>query len=102
LFIHNEIHIYYGDFSGAGRVDALEAYRDDGRFVPRRDLQTLSRALPWLPQKFPSNRAFAAASITEVLGEHMMQARQLRVNWPDSTLLLNRGDHFEVHLLPIE
>ena len=101
-FAHDEIRIYYGDFTGSDRIDGVEAYKDDGRIVPWRDLDTLSRALPWLRQRFPSNHAFANATITEVLGEHIAQAKELRVNWFDSIVLLNRGDHFEVRPLPIE
>ncbi len=101
-FMRDEIRIFYGDFSGSGRIDGIEAYFENGRFVPRRDLQTLSRALPWLAQKFPSNRVFAAANITEVLGEHIRRAKELRVNWVESTLFLNRGDRFEVRSLPIQ
>ncbi|HWN96404.1 MAG TPA: FG-GAP-like repeat-containing protein, partial [Methylomirabilota bacterium] len=101
-FSRDEIRIYYGDFSADGQIHGVEAYADSGRFVPRRDLQVSSRALPWLAQKFPSNRAFAAASIADVLGGHRPTAKELRVNWPDTTVFLNRGDHFDVRPLPIE
>jgi hypothetical protein len=98
----DEVHIFYGDFSGSGRIDGVEAVMDGNRLVPRRDLQTLAQAMPWLAQKFPSNHAFAAATVPEILGDRLSQARELSVNWLDSTLLLNRGDHFEVRPLPVE
>lgn len=101
-FVRDEIRIYYGDFTGAGRIDGVEAYAENGRVVPWRDLETLSRVFPWLRQKYSSNHAFARASITEILGTHMARAKELRVNWLDSTVFLNRGDHFEAKPLPVE
>jgi len=101
-FVRDEIRIFYSDFTGAGRIDGVEAYVENARVVPWRDLETLSRVLPWLRQRYSSNRAFAQASIGEILGEHMARAKELRVNWLDSTVFLNRGDHFEPRSLPIE
>jgi len=102
LFARDGLRIYFGDFTGAGRIDGVEAYVENGRVVPWRDLETLSRALPWLRQRFATHRQFAGASLAEVLGDRMAQARELRVNWTDSTLFLNRGDRFEARPLPIE
>jgi hypothetical protein len=101
-FMQDGIRIYYGDFSGAGWVDGIEAFVEHGRVMPWRDLQTLSRALPWLQQRFTSHHVFARASIAEVLVDRMSQAKELRVNWVDSTVFLNRGDHFEVRSLAVE
>ena len=94
--------IFYGDFSGAGRVDGIEAYVDQGRVVPAPGLETLARALPWLRQRFPTHHAFAAATMAEVLGDHSPLAKELRVSWTDLTVFLNRGDHFETRALPVE
>ncbi len=101
-FVREDVRIFYGDFSGAARMDGIEAYVDQGRVVPARDLETLARALPWLRQKFPTHHAFAAATMMDVLGERSSLAKELRVNWLDSTVFLNRGDHFEAHVLPVE
>ena len=99
-FLPGGFRIYYGDFSGAGFVDGVEAYLDHGREVPWRDLDTLSRALPWLRQKYPSYHAFAQATLADVLDGRA--AKSLNVNWSDSTVFLNRGDHFEIRALPLE
>ena len=101
-FVREGIRIFYGDFTGSGRVDGIEAYVDRGRVVPWRDLETLSRALPWMRQKFPTFHAFATATVADILGAQMATAGELRVSWADSCILLNRGDHFEVRSLPIE
>ena len=100
--IRDEIRIFFGDFSGSGWSDGVEAYVEGGRVVPRSDLDTLARALPWLRQRFPTHHDFARASIADVLGPRISQAKELRVNWPESTVFLNRGDHFEAHILPLE
>ncbi|HTD67542.1 MAG TPA: VCBS repeat-containing protein, partial [Candidatus Limnocylindria bacterium] len=101
-FVRDGIRIYYGDFTGSGRVDGIEAYVSDGRVVPWRDLETLSRSLPWLRQKLPTHHAFAKASIADVLDERTVRATELQVNWLASTAFLNRGNHFEARPLPIE
>ncbi len=40
------LRLYFGDFSGAGGVDGVEAYVENGRELPWRDLDTMARALP--------------------------------------------------------
>jgi hypothetical protein len=39
--------------------------------------------------------------VQEIYGEKIKSAGELRVNWLQTTLFLNRGDHFEVHPLPL-
>ena len=38
----------------------------------------------------------------EILGEHLNEAKILEVNWLETTVFLNRGDHFERGILPAE
>lgn len=101
-FVRDGLRFYYGDLSGAGHLDGIEAYVSNGKVVPWRDLESLSRALPSLRQRFPTHHAFARASIEEVLGERLREAKVLRANWLESTVFLNRGERFEVRTLPIE
>jgi hypothetical protein len=73
-----------------------------GKTVPLRQLGALVNGLPFLRQRFTSNRAYSRASIEEVLGDRLAAARKLEANWLESTVFLNRGDHFEVRVLPVE
>lgn len=96
------VRIYYGDYAGSGRIDGVEAFVEGGRVWPRRDLDTMARALPWLRGKFTSYAAFSKATIEELLGDRLPAAKVLQVNRLDSTVFLNRGGRFEVRPLPIE
>ncbi|MBI5387338.1 MAG: VCBS repeat-containing protein [Verrucomicrobia bacterium] len=101
-WLRDGIRVHYADWTGGGRIDGLEAYVVDGRVVPWRDLDSVSKALPWLREQFKTFRDFGQATIGQVLAGWAGQPRELRVNWLDSTLFLNRGDHLEVRPLPIE
>jgi hypothetical protein len=57
--------------------------------------------MPDLPARFPTQKAFSEATISKVLGDRK-DGHQLRASFLQSTLLLNRGDRFEVRPLPQE
>src|SRR5205823_10857641 len=65
--------IYYGDFVESGRVDTIEAYFDDemGKEAPERELDAMAASLPFLRGMFPTHRAYGAAGISELLGDHL-------------------------------
>ena len=96
--------MYYGDFDDNGVLDILEAETDweTGRIVPRRDLGWLAGGWPLLRTRFPSYRSFSVADLQEVLGDSAAKAREARAVTLATTLLLNRGDHFEAVALPGE
>ncbi|MEW6161542.1 MAG: FG-GAP-like repeat-containing protein, partial [Verrucomicrobiota bacterium] len=97
------LEVFSGDFDGDGNFDILETHYDARlqKRVPHRGLSFLTRALPYLREQFPTFRAFAQASVQNVLGA-AQPAQKLEVNWLESTLFLNRGDRFEARPLPIE
>ena len=96
------IRLFYGDLSENGIVEGVEAYTEPGgdRVLPWRDLEVLQRSMPWLRPQFGSHRAYARASLKDVLRGRAV--RELSVNWLDSTVFLNRGATFEVRSLPVE
>ena len=98
------LRLYWGDLGGAGRVDVVEAHFDATlkKYVPERQLDILAASLPFLRGVFPTHRAFSTAGIEEVLGEHLGEAQRVEAAWLESTLLLNRGERFEVRPLPRE
>jgi hypothetical protein len=96
--------LYYGDLNGLGTPDLIEAHDDpdSGKIVPRRDWKTLRAALPFLTDRFATFKAFASASVQELLGERMKEMQPLTARTFESAVFLNRGDHFERRPLPRE
>ncbi len=95
--------LYFGDWSGAGGVDLLEAEDDpELGIVPRRDFGTVSTGLPFLHGKFSTYTAFAQATVAEVLADKLKQAQELRATTLASTVFLNQGGRFEAAPLPRE
>ncbi len=93
---------YHGDLDDNGTADLLETEWADGRLWPRRNLAALRDALPGLSLKYSSHRAFAAADMPAVLGEHAARARKVEAVTFASTVFLRRGDRFEAVPLPDE
>jgi hypothetical protein len=72
------------------------------KYVPERRLDIVAQGMPFLRGRFATYQAYADSGIDEVLGDHLAQASFLEANWLESTVFLNRGDHFEPRLLPDE
>jgi hypothetical protein len=98
------LRLYYGDFSESGGVDLLEAYYEPAmaKIVPWQHFGRVGPALPFLRSRFNTFRQFGEASISEILSDKAKGAHELQVNWLETTVFLNRGDHFESHPLPME
>ena len=96
------LRLYFGDFNQTGDVDLLEAYQEhaDGPIVPWPHLGRVRAALPFIQTRFQTYRAFGSASIPDILGDRLAAAAELTAVHLDSTLFLNRGDHFEARPLP--
>ncbi|MEK7676900.1 MAG: VCBS repeat-containing protein [Verrucomicrobiota bacterium] len=95
---------YYGDLDGDGTFDLIEAYFEPQKNtrVPWRGLEALGQALPYVREQYPTHAAFAAASLEEILGPRLKSAQVHEINWLETTLFLNRGDHFAPRALPWE
>ena len=98
------LRLYYADFNEEGVLGLIEAYFEPGmgKYVPENRLDLVSRGMPFLRARFPTFQAFADATVDEALGDRQAQARFLEANWLETTLFLNRGDHFEARALPLE
>jgi enediyne biosynthesis protein E4 len=85
--------LYAGDLDGSGRTQLIEAQYDGGRLVPLRGRSKLAYAYPWLPKKFPTYRAFAAASLADIFGEDKLAtATKLTATELASGVFLQRPD----------
>ncbi|HEY5909776.1 MAG TPA: CRTAC1 family protein [Verrucomicrobiae bacterium] len=96
--------LYYGDFNEDGEVHMLEACRDAqlNAVVPTRDMLLNETDLPWIRARFPTHKAYAEATLAQILGDRAGKARVLESDFLGSLVLLNRGGQFEPRLLPPE
>ncbi|MBI3415345.1 MAG: VCBS repeat-containing protein [Verrucomicrobia bacterium] len=102
--LEQPLRIYYGDFDGNGTLDVIEAHFDRAmnKIVPWRDWETVTKAVPYLIGRTASFRAFAAASVAEILGDDFVRAKEWSATTLDSMVFLNRGSRFEAKPLPVE
>jgi hypothetical protein len=102
--LEQPLRVYWGNLSQLGGFDVFEAYFDSGlkKVVPWTFLDVLSRVSPFVQEQFPSHRAYGSLGIDEILGANLAALKSAETRTLDSTLFLNRGDHFEVRPLPIE
>lgn len=66
--------LFAGDLGGAGGPRLVEAKYSEGKLVPVRGRSKLSYAFPFISRKFPTYRAYAAASLTDIFGEEALAA----------------------------
>ena len=68
--------LYRGVFDASDRAQLLEAEYDAGRIVPVRGRSTLEFVLPSLLRKFPTFRAYAAATLEDLVSPDRLQAAE--------------------------
>ena len=103
-YLADPVRVYFGPRTALGAAGFIEAIfdREHGRVAPWRDLETLAETMPWLRDRFRTSAAFSEAGVEQIFGEALKGATELRVNGLDTTLFLNRGDHFEARPFPAE
>ncbi len=96
--------LYAGDLDGAGRTQLIEAQYEQGQLVPLRGRSKLAYAFPWLSKKFPTYRAFAAASLADIFGaDKLAAAKQFAATELASGVFLQQADGtFKFSALPRE
>lgn len=94
----------YGDLDGNDTFDVVEGYTEPstGRHLPRLTFNVLGEALPFIRTRFAGYADYGRATIEQILGAEIKQARRVELNHFDTTLFLNRGDHFEARALSVE
>src|SRR6185369_16834163 len=98
------LQVFHGDFNENGPEAFIEAHYDPAmkKWVLERSLEFMARALPFLREKFQTHDEVGVASVEDILGDRFKTMQKTEANWLESTVFLNRGDHFEVLPLPIE
>ncbi len=93
----------FTDLNGDGVPDPLISYTGvDGRELPVRKWDSWVHCIPGLRDTFPTRAAFGVADVTEIFGGAASGVPVGLATWFDSVILLNRGDSFELHALPLE
>lgn len=102
--VERPARLYFGDLSGQGVVDLIEAETDPatGVVAPMQMLNSLATSLPFLRARFPTHKAFSEASVIEVLGAARSAAREASAVTLASMVFLNRGDRFQAMEMPFE
>jgi enediyne biosynthesis protein E4 len=98
------LRIYYGDLNGDGTLDIIEAWHDPqmDKLVPVQTLDVMAKAMPFLRERFTTHQAYGEAGVAEVFGARLETAAFAEAVWIESTVFLNRSDHFEAKALPVE
>ncbi len=96
--------LVYGDLAGRGGVDLLETeYASaNGPLVPRHLRDTLTAAIPWLAERFPTHARWGEATIEEIIADRPTPVQRASAVTLRSMIFLNRGNRFEARPLPIE
>jgi hypothetical protein len=85
--------LFAGDLDGSGRTQLIEAQYEGDQLFPVRGRSKLAYAFPWLPKKFPTYRAYARATITDIFGADRLAAvRQLAATELASGIFLQQKD----------
>lgn len=90
------LRTYFGDLGGQGVVDVLEAYypAELSTEMPRRNLNALSQALPFLRGSYANHAAFSTATMADVIALLPAKPAMVAAGTLATTLFLNRGTHF--------
>lgn len=103
-FRSKPLAIHFGDFNGNGMTDLLEECSDPAldTNVPFQSYHLLVSSFPVFQEQFPTAESYARASIASVLKSLGGKVSRLDANWLETTIFLNRTNHFEARPLPVE
>jgi hypothetical protein len=96
--------LFFGDLTGRGVVDLIEGETlvPSGLVVPRRSLNALGQAFPFLMARFPNHLEFGAAAMDTVLAAMPHPPESVTAGVLGSVVLLNRADGWVRRWLPAE
>jgi hypothetical protein len=94
--------VHYGDFNGDGTVSVMEAVRVGAVEMPWRDRDFLSAGFPDLTTRIATHLDFSKLSVEAVLGSNATKSHRMACATLASVVLMNRGDHLELRVLPTE
>lgn len=94
----------HGPFGAAREEEVLLARQDDRLhgLAPINSYPRVRVAIPDLASRLATYAAYADATVELVFGPHMAAVQRAEINTLNSTLFINRGDHFDAAPLPPE
>ena len=100
----NPLRVIAGDFDESGTFDIVLAKSYGGKVLPIRGRECSSVQIPFISQKFPTYKAFAEASLSDIYpAAKLKHALQLQAQMFSSCLVINEGNgQFRTEELPIE
>ncbi|MFZ0828241.1 MAG: VCBS repeat-containing protein [Verrucomicrobiia bacterium] len=98
------LQLYYGDFSDRGGDDLIETVYDPAlkAIVPRRNRDDVFASFPYLAGSFPTSKAYAEASLDQILALLPKPAGKVQATTLASTVFFNRTNRFEAVAMPLE
>jgi len=85
--------LYAGDLDGSGRDQLVEAQYENGQLFPVRGRSKLAYCFPWLPKKFPTYKAYAQATVSDIFTpEHLATVHRLVANELASGIFRQQAD----------
>ena len=93
--------LYSKDFDNNGNLDIVLSYYENDTLYPLRGKQCSTQQLPGLKDKFKDYNSFGLATVEDVYGSSLLNDSDvLEAKTFASSILLNRGDGFELQALP--
>lgn len=92
----------YGELFQPGTVDLIETEYVNGALAPTRQFQAVSAALPFLRERFSTQKAYSEATLDAVLGDRAVLARRVSATTLASMAFINSGNGFKGVELPRE
>jgi enediyne biosynthesis protein E4 len=85
--------LFHGRFADGGSPRLVEAYYEGDRLYPRRTRKDLGAQIPAILRRFPTNDAYARATLGEILGEaKLAKARRFAATELRSGVFLSQPD----------
>ncbi|HKX62373.1 MAG TPA: VCBS repeat-containing protein, partial [Verrucomicrobiae bacterium] len=96
--------LYYGDLTGRESTELIETEFDSrlGQLVPRHLRDTLTPAIPWLAERYPTHAAWSRVTLSDLLKERPNKMRAATAATLNTTVFINRQGRFEAIPLPPE
>jgi hypothetical protein len=95
--------MFYNDFDNNGSVDPLICYYIQGKSYPMASRDEMTDQIVSLRQRFPTYDSYANANIEDILTpEQLKSAKQLSVNYFETTYFENNNGVFEAKKLPLQ
>ncbi len=98
------LRLYHGALGTDGAEQCIEAYEEPGtrRWLPLQPFHVMGVAMPVMRERVGSFEKYARSTVQEIYGAALDSARVLSASHFDTSLFLNRGDHFLAVPLPVE